>query len=225
MRRDWLFLLWASASLVASRTLLQWLLACLNFTLDSRGANKKNWYLWTMAATQAADNHGHEWGFDLIFIMRDVYINSNLNPPTKFTSSSRSTKFKDILPQNISQMIRKTIPISTRIVISYATKQGVLFCVWWKVDGKWDHHMITICQWRESHCRTNTSIRRNKYIQKSRTGRVTDNPSQRNCQNQLSHLSLFHIKQECQASLIQGKIHIQLLLKLLPKYNETLELC
>ena len=51
---------------------------------------------------------------DLIFSMRDIYINSNLNPLKKFTSSSRSTKLKDILPWNISQMIPNTIPISTR---------------------------------------------------------------------------------------------------------------
>ena len=64
---------------------------------------------------------------DLILTMRDIYINSNLNPLTKFTSSSRSTKLKDILPWNISQMIMKTIPISTRIVISYAMKWGIPF--------------------------------------------------------------------------------------------------
>ena len=64
---------------------------------------------------------------NLILTMRDIYINSNLNPLTKFTSSSRSTEFKDILPWNISQMITKTIPISTRIVIIYAMKQGILF--------------------------------------------------------------------------------------------------
>ena len=63
---------------------------------------------------------------DLIFSVRDIYINSNLNPLKKFTSSSRSTEFKDIFPWNISQMIPKTIPISTRIVISYAVKQGIL---------------------------------------------------------------------------------------------------
>ena len=39
---------------------------------------------------------------DLILSMRDRYINSNLSPLTKFTSNSRSTEFKDILPQNIS---------------------------------------------------------------------------------------------------------------------------
>ena len=42
---------------------------------------------------------------DLIFTMRDMYINSNLSPLTKSTSNSRSTEFKVILPWNISQMI------------------------------------------------------------------------------------------------------------------------
>ena len=51
--------------------------------------------------------------------MKDAYINFNLNPLTIFTSSSRSTEFKGIFPWNISQMITKTIPISTRIVIGY----------------------------------------------------------------------------------------------------------
>ena len=81
---------------------------------------------------------------DLIFSMRDIYINSNLNPLTKFTSSSRSTKFKDILSWNISQMITKTIPISTRIGISYAMKQGFPLWIWWKVNGNWDINMIRI---------------------------------------------------------------------------------
>ena len=56
-----------------------------------------------------------------------IYINSNLNTLTKFISSIRSTEFKDTLPWNISQMITKTIPIRTRIVISYAMKRGILF--------------------------------------------------------------------------------------------------
>ena len=77
-----------------------------------------------MAAAQAAENHG-DIRLDLILTMRDIYINSNPNPPTKFPSSSRSTEFKDIFPWSISQMITKTVPISTRIVISYAMKQGI----------------------------------------------------------------------------------------------------
>ena len=31
-----------------------------------------------------------------------------------------------------------------------------------KVNGNWDNNMIRISRWRGSHCRTNTSIRRNK---------------------------------------------------------------
>ena len=55
-----------------------------------------------------------------------------MNPPKKCTSNSTSTEFKDIYPWNISQILMKTVPISKRIVITYAMKQGILFLVWWK---------------------------------------------------------------------------------------------
>ena len=83
-------------------------------------------------------------------VIYDIYINFNLNPLIKFTSSSRSTKFKNILPWNISQMITKTIPISTRIALSYTMKWSNPFWVWWKVNGKWDNNMIRIYKWRET---------------------------------------------------------------------------
>ena len=57
--------------------------------------------------------------------MKDIYINSNMNPLKKFNISGRITEFKDILSWSISQMITKTIPISMRIVISYAMKRGI----------------------------------------------------------------------------------------------------
>ena len=59
--------------------------------------------------------------------VRDIYINRNLNPLTQFTSSSKSTEFKDIFPWIITQIITKTIPIRTRIIISYAMKQTYSF--------------------------------------------------------------------------------------------------
>ena len=102
------------------------------------------------------------WVWRCTSMMRDMYINSNLNPLTKFTNSSRSTEFRDILMWNNSQMITKTIPISKRIVISYAMKWSILFWVYWKVNGNWDNNMIRISEWRESNCRANTSVRRNK---------------------------------------------------------------
>ena len=160
------FVLLAYASLAASRTFLQWLLACLNSTLDS-----EDLLCWYKRKNMISMNYGSStsswkpWRWvrlDLIFSMRDIYINSNLNPLTKFTSSSRSTELKDILPCNIPQMITKTIPISMSIVISYAMKLGIPLWIWWKVNRNWDNNMIRISQWRESHCRTNTSIRRKK---------------------------------------------------------------
>ena len=62
----------AYASLAASRTLLQQLLACLNFTLESQDLSfwykQKTWFLWTMAAAQEAENHGGEWGLNWYFL-------------------------------------------------------------------------------------------------------------------------------------------------------------
>ena len=125
------------------------------------GSSTSNWKPWRRIR------------LDLVFSMRDIYINSNLNPLTKFTSSSRSTKVKDILPWNISQMITKIIPISTRIAISYAMKWGIPLWISSKVIGNWDNNMIRISQSRKSYCRTNTNVRRKKQIQKSRTMRIT----------------------------------------------------
>ena len=122
---------------------------------------------------------------DLIFTLWDIYRYYNLNTFTEFSSSSKSIKFKDILPWNISQMITKTVPISTRIVISYAMKRGILFWVWQKVNRYWDNNMIRISEWGKSHCRTNTSVRRKKQIQKSRTARTTV----RDARRKVNHLS------------------------------------
>ena len=74
---------------------------------------------------------------NLIFTMRDIYISSNLYPLTKFSSSRRTTEFKDILPWNISLIIRKIIPISTRIVISLTMKRGIPFWLWRKINRNW----------------------------------------------------------------------------------------
>ena len=64
---------------------------------------------------------------DPILMMRDIYIDYNLKSVIKFTSSSRSTEFENIIPCSISQMNRAIVisPISTRIVISYAIKWGI----------------------------------------------------------------------------------------------------
>ena len=69
-------------------------------------------------------------------------------------------------------MITKTIPISTKIVICYTVKQGILFIVRQKINRNIDNSMIRISQWRESHCRTTTNVRRKKEFQKSNPVRV-----------------------------------------------------
>ena len=55
-----------NATLESSITLLQWFLACLNFTLDLEHLfswyKRKRWFLWTMTTAKAAENHGDEWG-------------------------------------------------------------------------------------------------------------------------------------------------------------------
>ena len=65
------FVLLAYACLAVSRTLLQELLVCLNFTLHSKDLfcwyKWKKWFLWTMAAAQAAENHGDVWGLTWYF--------------------------------------------------------------------------------------------------------------------------------------------------------------
>ena len=100
----------------------------------------------------------------LTFMMRDLYINSNLKSLTKFTSSSRNTKFKDILSWNISQMIPKTIPIRTNIVISFHWSRISRISGYPEFDRK---SMETETKaWLElpkrKSLRTNTSIRRKK---------------------------------------------------------------
>ena len=156
------FSLLVQASLAASRTILQRLLACLNFTLESEDFTFS--YIWkTNYGRSTSSWKSWRWvRHDLIFTMRDIYINSNFNPHTKFTSSNKSTEFKDILPLNISQIITKTIPISTRIVISYVIKWHIQLQVWQKINGNWDNNMLRIFQWKETHCTTNRSVRRNK---------------------------------------------------------------
>ena len=100
----------------------------------------------------------------LTFMMRDLYINPNLKSLTKFTSSSRNTTFKDILSWNISQMIPKTIPIRTNIVISFHWSRISRISGYPEFDRK---SMETETKaWLElpkrKSLRTNTSIRRKK---------------------------------------------------------------
>ena len=110
----------------------------MNFNLDLEYLfcwhKQKKCFLWTMETAQSAENHGDGWGLN--WYLDERYIHQFQPEPThKSTSSSRSTEFKDILSWNLSQIITKTIPVSTGIVISYAMKRGISFSIWWKVSG------------------------------------------------------------------------------------------
>ena len=62
------FVLLPNASLAASTTLLQWLLACLKDSEDLPFWYKwKKWFLWAMTAAQAVENHGDDWGLPWYF--------------------------------------------------------------------------------------------------------------------------------------------------------------
>ena len=112
------FVLLPYVRLAVSRSLFKQLLACMNFPLDledwllvqmekvismNYGSSTSNWKPWRWVR------------LDLILsLMRGIYIDSNLKPITKFTSSTRSTNFKDVILWKISQMITNFL---TKIVI------------------------------------------------------------------------------------------------------------
>ena len=146
------FVLLVYPSLAASRTFLQqllvWTLLWFRRFILLRQMTSYFHKLW--------QQHKQPWKWvrmDLIFSMRDIYINSNLNPLTKITSSSRSTEFKDILPWIISQMIDNIIPISTTLVKSNAMKQGIPWVWCFEFGGK--SIKIETITWSEFH----TSVR------------------------------------------------------------------
>ena len=160
------FVLVAYASLTASRTLLQQLLACLNFTLDSEDLfcwyKRKKWFLWTMAAAQAAENHGDEWGLTW-YLQWGIYTSI---PP--WTHSQNSLAAAEASSLKIScyatslKWSQKLSQLSTRIVISYVMKHGIPFLFYWKITRKWDNNMTRIFHWSESPFGTNTSVRKKK---------------------------------------------------------------
>ena len=78
------FVLLAYASLTASRTFLKWSLASVKFTLDSEDLfycyKQKKWFLWTLAAAQAAKNHGNEWSLTW-YLRWGVYTSIPITAP------------------------------------------------------------------------------------------------------------------------------------------------
>ena len=60
-----------------------------------------NWLIWSLL------RGGWRRVTLCLIFMRSIYINCNLNQFTKFTSSSRITKFKDILPRTSLKWLQR----------------------------------------------------------------------------------------------------------------------
>ena len=107
--------------------------ACLNFTVELLC-----WYKQKVIPMSYGSSTASSWKtwrlmrLDVVLIMRDICISFNLDLIIQFSSSGRSTKFKDILPCNISQMTMKMAPVSMKINIRSAIKRGNSFWVWKK---------------------------------------------------------------------------------------------
>ena len=153
------FVLVAYASLAASRTILQRLLACLNFTLKSEDLfcwNKlKKWFLWIKAAAQAAENKGDNWGLTW-YLRWGIYTSTNyihLNALLKLASSSRSMERlsndhegRPSQHENSHRLWYETgLPVLSLLESQWKLKQ---------------QHNLNFPL--ESRSRTNTSVRRNK---------------------------------------------------------------
>ena len=88
----------AYASLAGLRTLLQRLLVCLNFPLESEHLsfwyNRKKWFLWTMATAQAAENHEDEWDLSWYFLWRIYASLATWTDPHNSLTAAEATSLK-----------------------------------------------------------------------------------------------------------------------------------
>ena len=104
---------------------------------------KKKRFLLAMTAAQAAENHGDEWGLTW-YSLWGLYTSIPTWTHSQNSLAAAEAPSLKISSHVTSQMIMKSIPIITRIVISYAVKWGILLWIWWKVNGNWDKNMIRI---------------------------------------------------------------------------------
>ena len=80
---------------------------------------------------------------DLIDTMRDITHQFQSELHHKAHQQQQKHRIWRYPPMKHLSMITKTIPISTRIVISYVMKRDIPFWVWQKVNGNWDNNMIS----------------------------------------------------------------------------------
>ena len=162
LRCDRLLLYWNICEFGSFQNPFAVVMAYLKLKLDSEDLfcwyKLKMWFLWAMATVPAAENHGDDERDFTWYLWWEIYTSIPI-----WTHSPIHWQQLKI----ITEMITKTILTITRIVIGYTMKKGIPFWVWQTVNENWNN-IIKISQERESHCTTNTSIKRNNSIQKSR---------------------------------------------------------
>ena len=85
-----------------------------------------------MTVVKVARNHGHESGLTWYFSWGIYTSIPNWTNWKNALATAQALSFKRYLPLEHISNSQKTVPISKRIVITYAMKQGILFLVWWK---------------------------------------------------------------------------------------------
>ena len=143
----------------------------MNFILDSKDLfcwyKQKKWFLWTMAAAKAAENHGDEWGLTW-HLQWGIYTSI----PT-LTHSQNSLAAAEALSLKISShehLSNDYKDHSNQHENSHKLCNETGHPVLSLMESRWK--MINVSQWRESHCRTNTSIRAvNKHQSQTMTNR------------------------------------------------------
>ena len=98
----------------------------------------------------------------LIFTLGDIYINSHLKPLTKFSTNSRTTEFKDFFLWNITQIISKTISISTKIDKLCDEKEHPLLSLkesQWKLRHQHDQNIFAYLASKERYKSKTTRLR------------------------------------------------------------------
>ena len=112
--------------MTVSRTLLQLLLACFNFTLDPEDLVRTKEFF-----SMSYDSNTSSWKrprwvrLDLMFTLKDIHINSNLDP-----SNRRSTKFKGIFPKVSLKWSQK--PSQPAEEYENPCVIFIIWKIWWK---------------------------------------------------------------------------------------------
>ena len=124
-----------------------------------------------MAGAQEAENHGDEAWPDIFY---ERYTNQFQPEPTHKIHKQQQKHWALRYPP-MEHLSNDQEDHSNQHENSHklCNETDIPLWIWSRINGNWDNNTIRISQWRESHCRTITSVRRKKKVQKSSTTRIT----------------------------------------------------